>query len=142
MRLSDFLLLTMMSAVMITGASLIITDIDTNYPNTMNISQLDVMNITTVQLAANNFETDIRAAQSANGSFVSTILNGIGAAGSLVGLTMASVDQLVQLSANIMGTVFNIADPNGAISGLLTGALVMIIALLIISIVFRWELTK
>jgi len=142
MRLADFLLLTLMSAVMITGTSLIVSDISVNYPNTINLSQMDVMNITTVQSAANNFETDIRAAQGQNQSFTSTILNGIGAAGSLVGLTMASVDQLVQLTSNLVGNIFNIADPAGTISGLLTAMLVMIIALLIISIVFRWELTK
>jgi len=142
MRIADFLLLTLMSAVMITGSAIIVADISVNYPNTINLTQLDVMNISTVQTAANNFETDIRATQNQNGSFVSTILNGVGAAGSLVGLTMASVDQLVQLTATIAGTIFNIADPAGTISGLLTAMLVMLIALLIISFVFRWELTK
>lgn len=140
MRISDFLLLTLMSAVMITGLGIFVDDVTTNYPNTINVSQLDVMNITAVEVSAAEFETDIRAAQ--NGTFVSNILNGIGAAGSLIGLTMTSVSQLVILVGSGIGTVLGITDPNGIIEGLLVGALIMIVALLIISIPFRWELTK
>tara|TARA_R110000751_G_scaffold92965_3_gene181716 strand:- start:2830 stop:3252 length:423 start_codon:yes stop_codon:yes gene_type:complete len=140
MRISDFLLLTLMSAVMITGLTIFVDDVNTNYPNSINVSQLDVMNITAVESSAADFESDVRSAQ--NGSFVSNILNGIGAAGSLVGLTMTSVSQLAVLAGAGVGTILGITDPNGVIEGLLIGALMMIIALLIISIPFRWELTK
>ena len=140
MRISDFLLLTLMSAVMITGLTIFVDDVNTNYPNSINVSQLDVMNITAVESSAADFESDVRSAQ--NGSFVSNILNGIGAAGSLVGLTMTSVSQLAVLAGAGVGTILGITEPNGVIEGLLIGALMMIIALLIISIPFRWELTK
>lgn len=140
MRISDFLLLTLMSAVMITGLSIFVDDVNDNYPNSINVSQLEVMNITAVETSAAAFESDIRASQ--NGTFVSNILNGIGAAGSLVGLTMTSVSQLAVLAGTGIGTILGITDPNGVIEGLLIGALMMIIALLIISIPFRWELTK
>lgn len=55
---------------------------------------------------------------------------------------MTSVSQLVILVSSGIGTVLGITDPNGIIEGLLVGALIMIVALLIISIPFRWELTK
>jgi len=142
MRISDFLLLTLMSAVMITGFGIFMDDVNNQYPNSINISQLEVMNITAVETSAAAFESDIRATQNTNGSFVSNILSGIGAAGSLVGLTMTSVSQLAVLVGTGIGTILGIADPNGVIEGLLVGALMMIIALLIISIPFRWELTK
>ena len=141
MRIADFLILTLMSAVMITGTSLLIDDVSQTYPSTMNVSQMDVMNITAVENSANSFEADIRATQNSS-NFVSGILNGIVTSGSLVLLTMTATDQLVTLSANIFGSIFGIADPNGTISGLLTGMIVMLIALLIISIPFRWELTR
>lgn len=141
MRIADFLILTLMSAVMITGTALLIEDVSQTYPSTMNISQMDVMNITAVENSANAFESDIRATQNST-NFVSATLNGIGAAGSLVGLTMTATDQLVTLASNIFGNIMGIADPNGTISGLLTAMIVMLIALLIISIPFRWELTR
>jgi hypothetical protein len=55
---------------------------------------------------------------------------------------MTATDQLVTLASNIFGNIMGIADPNGTISGLLTAMIVMLIALLIISIPFRWELTR
>lgn len=125
---------------MITGLGIFMDDVSDQYPNSINISQLEVMNITAVEISAADFEADIRASQ--NGTFVSNILNGIGAAGSLVGLTMTSVSQLAVLAGAGVGTILGITDPNGVIEGLLIGALMMIIALLIISIPFRWELTK
>jgi len=140
MRLSDFLLLSIFGAVMITGTGLIIGDLNTNYGSSMNISQIDsVMNTSLIENKSLAFQADITAASNSSSGFVSQILNGIGASTSLVGLFMASVGELFSLGGTLLGTVFGI---NSTIASLITGAIVTIVALLLISIPFRWEMTR
>ena len=139
MRLADWILLSTFAAVMITGTGLIIGDLNSNYGSTMDINQLDgVMNVSAIQNASVEFQADIRSAQNST-NFIATMLNGLGAASSLVGLAMVSIDQLFGLAGSILGGIFGI---DSIIGSLMTGAIVTLVALLIISSVLRWELTK
>lgn len=139
MRLADWILLSTFAAVMITGTGLIIGDLNSNYGSTMDINQLDgVMNVSAIQNASVEFQSDIRSAQNST-NFISTMLNGLGAASSLVGLAMTSIDQLFGLAGSILGGIFGI---DSIIGSLMTGAIITLVALLIISSVLRWELTK
>lgn len=123
---------------MIVGTTVVIDELNTNYGSTMSISQFDVMNTTAISNASVEFQTDIRDAQNTSG-FFGTIYSGAGAAGSLIGLTMTAVSELYSLAGTILSGFFGI---NTVISGLITGAMVTIVALLIISTAARWELTK
>lgn len=125
---------------MITGTGLIIGDLNTNYNSSMDISQLDsVMNSTLIEQKSIAFQTDINSASNSSSGFINQILSGVGASTSLIGLFMTSVGELFSLGGAILGTVFGI---NSTIASLMTGAMVTIVALLLISIPFRWEMTR
>ena len=125
---------------MITGTGLIIGDLNTNYNSSMNIAQLDsVMNSTLIEQKSIAFQTDINSASNSSSGFINQILSGVGASTSLIGLFMTSVGELFSLGGAILGTVFGI---NSTIASLMTGAMVTIVALLLISIPFRWEMTR
>jgi len=139
MRLADWILLSIFSAIMIVGIGIIIGDLNSNYGSTMDIDQLDgVMNITAITNASLEFQADIIAAQNST-SFISTLLNGLGAGSSLIGLAMTAIGQLFGLAGAVLGGLFGI---DSTIASLIAGAMVTLVALLIISSVMRWELTK
>jgi len=139
MRLADFIMLSIFGAVMIIGTNGIITDLNSQYGASMNITEMDsVMNSTAIENASTEFQTDIRTAQNST-NFFGTIYAGAGAAGSLIGLTMTAVDELFGLAGAILGGIFGL---DSSIGSLITGAMVTLVALLIISTAARWELTR
>ncbi len=138
MRLSDWFLMAVFMSVVLMIQAVVITDVNSTYNTTLNTTQLDsVMNTSLIENKSLEFQQDIDSATNSTAGFVTFFLTG--GIASTVGLFMSAVGELFGLGGAIL---VNVLGVDASIAGLITGAMVVIVGLLLISIPFRWELTR